>query len=288
MEVEPGSTDRVRDGEAGPARMKGRFKFSDARQRAVEKKTMRRNFVELWPFGVIVLLLGFIAGQGYDRDRSDGTSSTQPMIDTGPLPTPPSPLPTSVTDELKNALDAAAQTPPATPQPTPNPSASWSGAAWTATADTNETPTSVEQPRPQPMQQSRPQQASLPETLQQQQEEQLRQQEERAEREREHYWKTEAGKVRAQLLAVAARYKSQVCQEVRGGIPISRGRDNSGDYVAARAEAEAFEESARREGVPPGWARMNLTDYPEPVDPSAGYDSRDVARKWGCPDPGWR
>ena len=121
MEDETGSTDRVRDGEAGPARMKGRFTFSDARQRAVEKKTMRRNFVGLWPFGVIVLLLGFIACQGYDRDRSDGTSSTQPMLDTGPLPTPPSPLPTSVTDELKNALDAAAQTPPATPQPTPNP-----------------------------------------------------------------------------------------------------------------------------------------------------------------------
>ena len=220
MEAETSSTDRVRDGEAGPARMKGRFTLSDARQRAVEKKTMRRNFVGPWPLGAIVLLLGFIACQGYDRDRSDGTSSTQPMLDTGPSPTPPSPLPTSVTDELKNALDAAAQMPPATPQPTPNP----------ATTDTNETQTSVEQPRPQPMQQSRPQQASLPETLQQQQEQQRRQQEELAERERELYWKTEAGKVRAQLHAVAARLTEsrKVCHEMKGAIPVSTASDSSG------------------------------------------------------------
>jgi type IV secretory pathway VirB10-like protein len=252
MEGETGSTDRVRDGEAGPA----------------------RNFVGLWPLGVIVLLLGFIACQGYDRDRSDGTSSAQPMLDTLPSPTPQSPLPISVTGEFKDALGAAAQTPPATPQPTPNP----------ATTDTNQTQTSVEQPRPQPMQQSRTQRASLPETLRQQQEQQLRHQEELAERERELYWKTEAQKVRAQLHAVAARYKSQVCQEIMGGIPVSTARDNSGDYVAARAAAQAFEESARREGVPPGWARTNFTDYPERVDPSTGYHPRDVARNWGCPE----
>ena len=161
--------------------------------------------------------------------------STQPVLDTGPSPAPPSPLPISVTDERESALDAAAQTPPATPQPTPNPA----GTARTKPRRRSNSPA------PNPCSRQGLNKPHCPRLSSNSRSGSSGNRWNSPSENASSIGRPVAGKVRAELHAVAARYKSQVCQEMRGGIPVSTVSDRSGDYVEARAAAQAFEERAR-------------------------------------------
>lgn len=101
-------------------------------------------------------------------------------------------------------------------------------------------------------------------------------------RQQELHWQMERMKVVAQLRSAVAGYQSQICAELRGGIAISNTRDARGDYVSARAAAEAFEDSGRVAGVPAGWVRIEWNEFPDVEDPSEKRQIGVLARKWNC------
>jgi hypothetical protein len=134
----------------------------------------------------------------------------------------------------------------------------------------------VEVPQ-QPAIQSAPQQVPSQQAVQQQEEAQQRQ--------AEMQWKQQVATATSRLRGALASYKAQVCQEARGQLAVSNTTNTSGQYIAARAEVQGLEESARLAGVPPGWYRINWTEFPEPESGYSGhYDPAGVASRWGCGD----
>lgn len=211
-----------------------------------------------WPFVVIAGLVAYIA---YGR-LSGGT----------PAPTPsrpavaeePTPIPLS--DEVVAALDEASAATSA-PQPAAPPS-----------SDANPPPAPappvirIEVPPPQATQQQQPQVDA--QDLNRQEELMLRQEELR--------WKTQFSTLIARAHAAKAAYRNQICQEARGGIPLSTTRDRRSEYLAALAELEALENAARAAGVPAGWYRVSWSDFPPPEDHGRTYDAAGLARRWDC------
>lgn len=218
----------------------------------------QRSFVGVaWPFIVIAGLIGYIA---YGRLTSGASA---------PPPSPPvvaayaTPIPLS--DEVRAALDEASAGPEVLRPAEIDSSAPSQGAAPAPQV------IRIEVPQQQPLQFQQPQAGA-----------DASQQQEMAARQEEIHWRTQFSTLSARVHGAKAAYKNQVCQEARGGIPVSGIRDTRGEYLAARTELEALEGAARVAGIPPGWFRVNWGEFPSPEDPSGRYNPAGLARKWDC------
>jgi hypothetical protein len=83
------------------------------------------------------------------------------------------------------------------------------------------------------------------------------------EKSKESYWRLQKIKIEAALSQALTQYNVQRCSDSNAGITVAGGHDYRTDYIAARMNAQAFEENGRVSGAIPGWYRIDWSNYPE-------------------------
>jgi hypothetical protein len=96
-------------------------------------------------------------------------------------------------------------------------------------------------------------------------------------------WRNQTLRVEAMLIQAFEAYRAALCREKTAGIPMAAGGrgyvEMRADYLSARAQAEAFQESARLASAYPTWVGINWSKFPEPLP--VEVQNVDVGR-WGC------
>lgn len=85
----------------------------------------------------------------------------------------------------------------------------------------------------------------------------------------EMQWRQQTLRVEAALIQTFEGYRSSVCREKQAGIPVASGErdylNSRADYIAARNTAAAYQDTARRSRVLPGWVDIDWQHFPEPL-----------------------
>jgi hypothetical protein len=235
----------------------------------------RSAFATLWPLAVIAALLGRI---GYDELRTKPAAAPEGASARVAASGVASPIPGSV-----EAVEARADGTDTTPLPgTVEVVAATDGRKDFFSEQHSSLPPAA--PQPLLLRVEVPKLEIAPASLVRTEDDYAGQsrEQETALRQQESEWRTRASRLIVVLRTTLAGYRQQVCSEARGAIALSTTRDNTGEYMSARAEAQALEESARLAGVPAGWVRIPWEEFPEPEDVSSGYHPAAVADRWNC------